>query len=164
MILVVFSNLKYLRILNSSFFCHNYNMGKDLMYSIQVPGNPRKLQFYVAPNLMNFKLQQADLWTGYFSSSFHLFSSIYFNFIWPQLTTASQNHNFSLHFRTMIIFTVKKLVNSLPRVIACFSSLFLWIIKFSIVRSLYPVRNKGSFINWNFWYIRKQHSKLQDTE
>lgn len=125
MILEVVSNLKYLRILSSSFFCHNYNIGKELIYSIQVPGKPRKLQFYVAPNFMNFQLQQADLWTGYFSSTFHLFSFIYFNFIWPKLTTAFQHHLFSLHFRTMIIFTVKKLVNSLPHVIACFSSLFL---------------------------------------
>lgn len=156
--LEVFSSLKYLMILNS-FFCHNYNMVKELIYSIQAPGKRRKLHFYRAPNLMNFKRQQqADLWTGYFSSSFHLFSSIYFSFIRPPLTTASQHHLFSLHFRTMIIFMMKKLVNSFPCVIACFSSLFLlWIIKFCIVKSLYLVyvHNKGLFINWKFWYIVK---------
>lgn len=97
--LEVFSSLKYLMILNS-FFCHNYNMVKELIYSIQAPGEQRKLHFYRAPNLMNFKQQQqADLWTGYFSSSFHLFSSIYFSFIRPPLTTASQHHLFSTAFQ-----------------------------------------------------------------
>lgn len=33
-------------------------MVKELVYSIQVPGNLRKLHFYTAPNLMNFKQQQ----------------------------------------------------------------------------------------------------------
>lgn len=101
---MIFSNLKYLRILNSPFFCHNYIMVKELVYNIQVPGNSRKLYFYMAPEPYDFQNTAASrsldrLFLLKFPSVlFHLLqfymAPINHSISTSSFFTAFQNHNY----------------------------------------------------------------------